>query len=105
MTTLSRYRKKPVVIEAMRLGAGNGSEVAAWCGGRPYLEAKPSDHDDVAVWVDIPTLEGVMRANAGDYVIRGFQGEFYPCRSDIFMATYEEVADDSVPEVRAGEAS
>jgi hypothetical protein len=41
------------------------------------------------VWIEIPTLEGVMRANYGDYIIKGVQGEFYPCKPDIFEATYE----------------
>jgi hypothetical protein len=41
--------------------------------------------------VSIPTLEGVMRAEPGDYVIRGVHGEFYPCKPDIFFETYEEV--------------
>lgn len=84
-----RFRKKPVVIEAMMLTRENGGVVAAWCGGRYHREAKPSDPQDVAVWVDIPTLEGVMRADRGDYVIRGVAGEFYPCKPDIFDATYE----------------
>ena len=86
MNTPIKYRKKPVVIEAMRVTPTNVHEVAAWCGGRVIREAKPSDP------TDIPTLEGVMRAqtyHGGDYVILGAQGEFYPCKPDIFEATYE----------------
>ena len=58
-----------------------------------YLEAAledSSDPTDVAIHLDIPTLEGVMTARAGDWIIRGAQGEFYPCKPDIFEATYEE---------------
>ena len=46
---------------------------------------------DVAYWLDIPTLEGVMKASPGDYIIRGVQGEFYPCKPNIFEDTYEVV--------------
>jgi hypothetical protein len=74
-----RFRKKPVVIEAMLLGTGNVADVAEWCGGKRGL------HSGVV----INTLEGVMKADIGDYVIRGVQGEFYPCKPDIFAATYE----------------
>lgn len=83
------FRKKPVVIEAVRFDKTNGGPAAKWCGGRNQFEVKASDPTDVAEWIDIPTLEGVMRANLGDWIIRGVQGEFYPCKPDIFAATYE----------------
>ena len=102
----TKYRKKPVVIETMRFDASSYramTEVARWCGGRIWLgrtrsdvsrpvacsEAKASDRTDVAYWLDIPTLEGVMKAFPGDYIIRGVQGEFYPCKPNIFEDTYE----------------
>ncbi len=88
---MPKFRNKPVVIEAVRFRASNGGRVAKWCGGRNRFEGKPSDPSDVAEWIDIPTLEGVMRADLGDWIIRGVQGEFYPCKPDIFTATYEEV--------------
>ena len=96
-----RWRKKPVVIEAMEVSNTSAGDVAAWCGGRLRYEAKPSDRGDVAEWIDIPTMEGVMRADRGDYVIRGVKGEFYPCKPDIFAATYEPV-DDAYPKVSDG---
>lgn len=86
-----KFRQKPVVIEAQELTPESSSEVARWCGGRVIKEAKASDPSDVYVGLDIPTLEGVMRANAGDWIIRGVNGEFYPCRDDIFRQTYEAV--------------
>ncbi len=89
--TVAKYRKKPVVIEAWQLTTTNGEDVASWCGGKYERDAKPSDPTDVAVSVVIPTLEGNMRANIADYVIRGVQGEYYPCKPDIFTATYEPV--------------
>lgn len=81
------YRKKPVVIEAMQLNSSNAAELAEWCGGRTTdpLVISLSSH------VFIDTLEGVMRADVGDYIIKGVQGEFYPCKPDIFEATYERV--------------
>ena len=94
----TKYRKNPVVIEAMRFDASSYSamiEVARWCGGRIGSEEKASDRSDVAYWLDIPTLEGVMKASPGDYIIRGVQGEFYPCKPNIFENTYEVVDHDS----------
>ena len=93
MNEVKLYRKKPVTISAMRVSRENVQDVADWCGGLlddfqmpigPYyvLPCKA---------VSIPTLEGVMRAEPGDYVIRGVHGEFYPCKPDIFAETYEEV--------------
>lgn len=87
--TTQRFRKKPVEIEAMELRQDNPDTVADWCGGRSIYDPKASDPTDVYVGVDIPTLEGVMRASVGDWVIRGVKGEFYPCKPDIFAATYE----------------
>jgi hypothetical protein len=92
---VGRFRKRPVEIEAVQLNRDNGTVVARWCGGRWTHEAKPSDPSDVAEWVLIPTLEGPMKASLGDWIIRGVQGEFYPCKPDIFAATYERVAGGS----------
>lgn len=84
---IKKYRKKPVVIEAMQLRAGmtdkEAGKVAKWCGGSLFASNQ---------WhIVIHTLEGDMTANQGDYIIKGVQGEFYPCKPDIFEATYEEV--------------
>lgn len=83
----ARYRKKPVVIEAVRLDDPDLSVLessADWCGGGVAWgpTAEP-------VGIIITTLEGVMRADLGDWIIRGVKGEFYPCKPDIFAATYE----------------
>jgi hypothetical protein len=88
--TAARYRKKPVEVEAMRFqdfGTIRSGEIADWCGGH-YDNAG----DGRPGWIEIDTLEGVMRANSGDWIIRGVQGEFYPCKPDIFDATYERVS-------------
>lgn len=91
MSTPKTFRKKPVEIQAMLLTRDNVHEVARWCGGRVIEESKASDPSDVYIGLDIPTLEGLMRAAVGHWIIRGVQGEFYPCKPDIFAATYEEV--------------
>ena len=99
-----QYRKKPVVIEAVQVTRENVADVAAWCGGRVIEIAKPGDPSDVYIALEIPTLEGLMRADTfhestwdgqryqgGDYVLKGVRGEFYPCKPDIFRETYEVV--------------
>jgi len=97
MTETTRYRKKPVEIEARQLIGGEGGEpartLAAWCGG--WIGGSFTEPHIV-----IPTLEGEMRATVGDWIIRGVQGEFYPCRDDIFRATYEAAAEAQQPEAR-----
>lgn len=84
-----QYRKKPVVVEAIQLSKDNVEEVATWCGGAIAEEIDPTDDEKRFVAINVPTLEGVMRASEGDYVIKGVKGEFYPCKPEIFQATYE----------------
>lgn len=79
-----RYRKKPVVIEAMQL-LPVYKRVADWCGGQLIR----SEYTNSIVHMVISTLEGDMTANIGDWIIRGVNGEFYPCKPDIFATTYE----------------
>lgn len=96
---MSRYRKKPVEIEAMQWdGTANGAtRIIDWILGHgstaTYTCSNPdrcAEHDgDTPHAISIRTLEGTMRADLGDYVIRGLRGEFYPCKPDIFAATYE----------------
>lgn len=82
------FRKKPVVIEAVQYGPETPEKV---------LEEFQDDiadfiGDDVCVCGDciqIDTLEGVMEASPGDWIIKGVMGEFYPCKPDVFAATYE----------------
>lgn len=91
MSAPRRFRKKPVVIEAMQW---DGSD-EAWHSIVRWARAEGTDIDlvvqpGIVDLLEIPTLEGPMRASAGDWIIRGVQGEFYPCKPDIFEATYEE---------------
>lgn len=80
---MAQFRKKPVVIEAVQYlyPGSQAPQLAEWCGGKVG--------DDGNIY--IPTLEGVMAVSLNDYVIRGVQGEFYPCKPDIFEATYDAV--------------
>lgn len=91
MLEVSTFRKKPVVIEAVQFNGSNGAAIAEWCGGRWLKRPKPSDPTDVHEFIQIPTLEGVMVADVGDWIIRGVAGEFYPCKPETFETTYEPV--------------
>lgn len=75
-----KYRKKPVVIEAEQFI--NSADIHEFCGDKVR---EPVGKD----YLEIETLEGVMRANKGDFIIKGVNGEFYPCKPDIFEKTYE----------------
>lgn len=88
---MARYRKKPVEVQAYKVDGSRSADLnalAKWCNGSAsYLD----EWDSSTAFIHIPTLEGVMKANHGDYIIKGVQGEFYPCKPDIFEATYERV--------------
>ena len=88
-----KYRKKPVVIEAVQWqGESNLDEALAFVG----QQREPGVKGYGAII--IPTLEGDMSALPGDWIIRGVQGEHYPCKPDIFAATYERVTEDDEQE-------
>lgn len=80
------YRKKPVVIEAWQVGSKLPKPswlVFASADGHGWQYGNADDY------ADIVTLEGTMRASRDDWIIRGVQGELYPCKPDIFSATYD----------------
>ena len=77
-----KYRKRPVIIDALQWTKDNYDEMVAFVG---YEATVGYDY----VW--IRTLEGDMKASKGDWVIKGISGEFYPCKPDIFEMTYEKV--------------
>ena len=88
------YRKKPVVIEAIRWNGDNWDQVCAFITtgiGAVYATGHDGSPDHMEVVIH--TLEGDMRASIGDYIIRGVKGEYYPCKPDIFEATYESAED------------
>ncbi len=82
---MTQYRKKPVVVEAVQWKGYPTGEMCAFIGTVVF----DSGRQDVML---IETLEGTMRADEGDWIIRGVKGEFYPCKPDIFAATYELAA-------------
>lgn len=84
-----KYRKKPITIEALLFTGHNANEVDAWING----DDAEGNWGRCGYW-EIETLEGTMKARPGDYIIRGVQDEFYPCKPDIFAATYEEATDE-----------
>lgn len=85
-----RYRKRPVEIEAMRFTGSNEDEILNWAHEQPDPPSMWAQKTiDGKTEIIIRTLEGQVAARAGDWVIRGIVGEFYPCRDDVFQATYE----------------
>lgn len=109
VTGVQKYRKKPVVIEAMQLPRcvggphfsitaylGTCGQIAEWCGGTSYMMVNDDEkafEEAIVVgpYIAIPTLEGVMAGRPDDFIIKGVNGEFYPCKPDIFAKTYEAV--------------
>lgn len=95
--TVKRYRKKPVEIEAMRYDGttDTATEIIDWAlaSGETITYYCPDDEScrRESHALNIATLEGMMTALPSDWVIRGVAGEFYPCKPEIFAATYEEV--------------
>lgn len=88
-----KFRKKPVVIEAVQWDGADVDSVLALCltkasVRRPYVRNESNQH-----YLLIDTLEGTMTAERGDWIIKGVKGELYPCKPDIFEATYEPVED------------
>lgn len=86
---MPKFRKKPVVIEAVQWLPGVQID-----GVREVDPCSPDDpaHGHYIEYAEIETLEGVMRVSPGDWVITGVKGEKYPCKDDIFVATYEPVS-------------
>lgn len=80
---MSKFRKKSIVIEAIQFTGTNSGELHEFSNGAIQ---EPVGKD----YMEIETLEGVMRVSLNDYVIKGINGEFYPCKPDIFDKTYEK---------------
>ncbi len=102
-----KYRKKPIVIEAVQLRWDTWSEMFDHAGvgkledGKPMGcfigedgQALPEGQSSEEIGMLIPTLEGLMVARQNDYIIKGVKGELYPCKPDIFELTYEPMRED-----------
>ncbi|HDR7263618.1 hypothetical protein [Bacillus sp. CH_203] len=96
---MTKYKKKPVVIEAFKYGVDGrpdwfqdkvtSNEITTHCGEELSNPFERSTN----LWCEIHTLEGRMKGAYGDYIIKGVNGEIYPCRADIFEKTYELVGE------------
>lgn len=82
---MMKFRKKPVIIEAIQYNGSNDEEIIRFTNMTAIK--RPSELKSIR----IPTLEGDHIANVGDWIIKGIKGEFYPCKPDIFKETYENV--------------
>lgn len=100
LENVKKYRKKPVVIEAIKVGWETWGEICEFVDGQTkiegvYLDENLEEKKDGKVsqtmGMKVETLEGTMLAREGDYLIKGVSGEFYPCKPDIFEKTYDEV--------------
>lgn len=95
-----KFKQKPVFIEAMQWDGTNGDLIMEWGGGfrkieyeiklKPIEVPKPHRQRPGRI-LRIYTLEGVMEANLGDWIVKGISGELYPCKPDIFKASFEKV--------------
>lgn len=92
---MPKYRKLPVEIDAIHFDGSDKAALAVMhfidAGRGGHRVEFRVDEDPSRSYIGIPTLEGTMRANAGDWIIRGIKGELYPCRDDIFRQTYEPI--------------
>ena len=92
-----KYRKKPVVIEAIQWSGNNLKEVMEFMGSEFTYDENTDYITNKFIYYKstkkmfINTLEGKMEVAKGDYIIKGIKGEFYPCKPDIFINTYDEV--------------
>ena len=96
-----KYIKKAVVIDAIQVKANNFDRICDFMGCTPEQVLNPmsdidefGDSRDPYLGVIIETMEGKMQANIGDMIIKGVKGEFYPCKPDIFKATYDKADTD-----------
>lgn len=94
---MAKYRKKPVVIEAIQWDGNNEKEIENFSGCIVSRLTEMKKNQSVEIdYLQCKTLEGVMLASLGDFIIKGVQGEFYPCKPDIFEQTYERVEDGDI---------
>ena len=86
---VKKYTKKPVTVEAVQWTGDNRKDIWDFC----TLAYFNTDFETGDLHLMIQTLEGTMEASVGDYIIKGIKGEFYPCKPDIFLLTYDPVSE------------
>jgi hypothetical protein len=92
---MAKFRKKPVVIEAVQWDETKEGYQALLDMGMPAASYSSHVTENFVRNLRISTLEGAMNASKDDWIIKGVKGEFYPCKPDIFAATYEPVTNES----------
>ena len=90
---MAKYRKKPVVIEAWQFSKDNYHKGAPDFIRSEKMVTLWSQHGGEVIGGEVGTLEGEMTISENDYIIKGINGEFYPCKPDIFAKTYDLVSD------------
>ena len=89
---MKKYVKKPIVIEAVQYNGNNVQEILNFCGGTAVVGILSLSE------ITIKTLEGPLHVSDGDFIIKGVEGEFYPCKPDIFEKTYDVVENAERPQ-------
>lgn len=87
---MPKFRKKPIVVEAVRFTTTNFKEIVLFTEGKAHTHSREKRINGNHYCI-IVTLEGTILATSGDWIIKGVHGEFYPCKPDIFNKTYELV--------------
>lgn len=109
-----KYRKKPVVIDAVQWTGGNHREMFDFMTSDTFMVNETMTVDGDHFYIDhsridggliIKTMEGEHVATIGDYIIKGVKGEYYPCKEDVFIQTYEKVIESETPEYPFGDIS
>lgn len=94
---MMKYKKKPVIIDAIQWTGSNLGEIIDFVGKDLIIETYDAGYQagatPLGVGLKIRTLEGDMNVSFGDFIIKGVKSEFYPCKPDIFKETYEPVKD------------
>lgn len=91
-----KYRSKPVEIEVIRLTRKTADVCMAFIGEANIADNNDGEFAEDACYIDIVTLEGVMTASEGDWIIKGLIGEFYPCKDEVFQRKYELVESSGI---------
>jgi hypothetical protein len=89
---MNKFRKRPVVIDAVQWTGKNVEEIRTFTNNKGHVRIEVEKNEPVVTnFLSILTMEGEMTASIGDWIIKGVEGEFYPCKPDIFYKTYEKI--------------
>ena len=86
-----KYRKKPIVVEAIQWTGTNHEQIKDFCGSVVVESGETYGERGAVYYFAISTLEGKMYVSVGDFIIKGIAGEFYACKPEVFKASYDEV--------------